>query len=290
VVRVFGGQPYDGVVDSVRVTTKYGTLWRVYYAEDDDTEDLAWRELRDALQPPAQPAARADVTPAAPLLAEQEQAATPRGAAGARRYKGVCARQAIDQFQAFFHTAGGVEDLGYFDSPEAAARAYDDAVRAQGRRVVNFPRPGTDEVQAVPKLSDEQVLRRQKTAPSRSTPTGAEASLARARSSARAVDAGADAPAPAMRAAAAAAVRVDAPVLFAGCRVSVPFEAHGGTQLFHGTVLPRRSGGGKFTVRFDDGDVRNDFTAAELEKHVIRGATTRGGAARRRAAAVPRRV
>jgi hypothetical protein len=56
VVRVVSGKPYDGVVVSVRVTRTHGILWRVYYAEDGDAEELTWRELRDVLQP-AEPAA-----------------------------------------------------------------------------------------------------------------------------------------------------------------------------------------------------------------------------------------
>ena len=45
---------------------------------------------------------------------------------------------------------GGVQlQLDRFCTAEEAARAYDDAARKAARRVVNFPRPDTDEVQAV---------------------------------------------------------------------------------------------------------------------------------------------
>ena len=50
--------------------------------------------------------------------------------------------------------------LGSFCTAEAAARAYDDAVRKLGRRVVNFPRPGTNEVQAVKGEKEEVTLQR----------------------------------------------------------------------------------------------------------------------------------
>jgi hypothetical protein len=47
-----------------------------------------------------------------------------------------------------------------FCTAEEAARAYDDAVRNDGRRVVNFPRPGTDEVQAVKGEEEKHTLAR----------------------------------------------------------------------------------------------------------------------------------
>jgi hypothetical protein len=52
-------------------------------------------------------------------------------------------------FEASCSVRGDLTFLGHFCTAEEAARAYDDAVRKTGRRVVNFPRPGTDEVQAV---------------------------------------------------------------------------------------------------------------------------------------------
>ena len=58
-------------------------------------------------------------------------------------------------------TRGGIQtSLGRFCTAEEAARAYDDAVRKAGRRVVNFPRPGTDEVQAVKGEREEVTLKR----------------------------------------------------------------------------------------------------------------------------------
>ena len=52
-------------------------------------------------------------------------------------------------FQAELQHMGSKTKLGSFCTAEEAARAYDDAVRKAGRRVVNFPRSGTSEVQAV---------------------------------------------------------------------------------------------------------------------------------------------
>ena len=47
-----------------------------------------------------------------------------------------------------------------FADADSAARAYDEQMRQLGRRVVNFPRPGTREVQAVKGVSDAQTLAR----------------------------------------------------------------------------------------------------------------------------------
>jgi hypothetical protein len=275
-VRVFGGKPYDGVITRVRVTQAHGTLYRVHYPEDDDGEELTWHELRDALLPPAQPAASDDaIPPSAAAAALPPPSATPSpaehtatpAALPQQRYKGVCVR-AHGQFQAFLHTTSGLTDLGWYDNPEEAARAYDAAVRAQGRRVVNFSDTRAGEVQALPKMSDAQALKRAAQQPRaaaaapRSAAAAPKAYRARARSSA-----GAAAP-EAMQQATAAATRADLPLF--GRRVSVPFEARGVTKLFRGTVLPCRRRGGKYSVSFDDGDVRDDFTASELQKCTIR--------------------
>jgi len=78
-------------------------------------------------------------------------------------YKGVSvdagARTAA-VFSAFYYHDGVNDFLGSFCTAEKAARAYDDAVRMTGRRVVNFPRTGTDEVQAVKGEKEEFTLAR----------------------------------------------------------------------------------------------------------------------------------
>jgi plasmid stabilization system protein ParE len=79
-------------------------------------------------------------------------------------YKGVkvdaLARTAA-VFRAKIGINGGVHKfLGSFCTAEEAARAHDDAARKAGRRVVNFPRPGTDEVQAVKGERHDHTLAR----------------------------------------------------------------------------------------------------------------------------------
>jgi len=51
-------------------------------------------------------------------------------------------------------------NLGCFCTEEDAARAYDDAVRKAGRTVVNFPRPNTNDVQAIKGEEDRVTLAR----------------------------------------------------------------------------------------------------------------------------------
>ncbi len=71
-----------------------------------------------------------------------------------RRYKGVSIIQKAKGpprwFASFFckHDTPRTTHLGAYDSPQAAARAFDDVARAHGVTCVNFPRPGTDETQA----------------------------------------------------------------------------------------------------------------------------------------------
>ena len=65
-----------------------------------------------------------------------------------------------ERFRASFFYGHANTFLGSFYSAEEAARAYDNAVRKAGGRVVNFPRPGTDEVQAVKGEKEEVTLRR----------------------------------------------------------------------------------------------------------------------------------
>ena len=78
-------------------------------------------------------------------------------------YKGVvvaASARTTAVFQATVKVGGVRNFLGSFCTAEEAARAYDDAARKAGRRVVNFPRPGTDEVQAVKAEMDRTTLAR----------------------------------------------------------------------------------------------------------------------------------
>jgi len=77
-------------------------------------------------------------------------------------FKGVsfCFRVTTPIFEAKLSAGGACTSLGYFATDVQAACAYDDAVRSAGRRVVNFPRPGTDEVQAVRDETERATLKR----------------------------------------------------------------------------------------------------------------------------------
>ena len=78
-------------------------------------------------------------------------------------YKGVrvdAAARTAAVFKADFRLGGRTKSFGHFCNAEEAARAYDDAVRNEGRRVVNFPRPATNEVQAVKGEADKITLMR----------------------------------------------------------------------------------------------------------------------------------
>ncbi len=81
----------------------------------------------------------------------------------ASNYKGVSvnaqARTAAE-FAAYLNVGITTTFLGSFCTAEEAARAYDDAARKTGRLVVNFPRHGTDEVQAVKGERDAKTLAR----------------------------------------------------------------------------------------------------------------------------------
>ena len=77
-------------------------------------------------------------------------------------FKGIsfCFRVTTPIFEAKLSAGGACTSLGYFATDVQAACAYDDAVRSAGRRVVNFPRPGTDEVQAVRDETERATLKR----------------------------------------------------------------------------------------------------------------------------------
>jgi hypothetical protein len=215
--------PVEGVIVSVHRTAAYGTLWRVRYS-DGEEEELLWCELRGALQPADEAAAR-DATPVpsdddddddAPPQFEApapQHRAAPRapsaaaapasdhspqrqqsGGGGAnvahtgaplpmpppdRQFKGVYSYGG--SFTTEYRTNGQRAHVGGFRTEEEAARAYDDEMRALGCRVVNFPRPGSGEVQAVRHEAHSVTLQRaQQRAPAAHTSRAAETMAAAA--------------------------------------------------------------------------------------------------------------
>ena len=90
-----------------------------------------------------------------------------------QRYRGVYRASWSDrEWVAYVHVGSGALrrklHCGSFSSPEAAARAHDNVARKHNIVTLNFPRPGTDEVQAVFR----------KVAQTRSPPAAAEPSPA----------------------------------------------------------------------------------------------------------------
>jgi hypothetical protein len=185
VQRLFGEHLYGGIVTDTRATRMYGQLWRVRYDDDGDEEDLSYGELRGALLPAAAGVAHgATMTPHGTVVKEKEAervagaslqptpVLSPDGsdggaAAGAAlqsdavaaqpRYKGVRYRgDNADRrrcYDAMINARGRTQQLGCFATAVEAARAFDKAARKLGHLELNFPRPGTAEVQAVWQLS-----------------------------------------------------------------------------------------------------------------------------------------
>jgi hypothetical protein len=199
-------------------------------------------------------------------------------------YKGVsaCGHR---QFVATCQRNGRSFYLGRFSTAAAAARAYDDQMRAQDRREVNFPRRG--EVQAVAHRRGTSHKTPGQRHPSRAAAASGAAAAAmpkkkvpqRTRTTQPSSAAAAPAKAPRValkrrRAAAAAAggttAGVHALTPLVGRRVSLPFLGRrGSVKYFRGTVLAQKSDTHTYTVLFDDGDVRDDVTAAEILRRTI---------------------
>jgi hypothetical protein len=81
-------------------------------------------------------------------------------AAAPRKYKGVFRSKGRTFFEMHVKLGGNNVHRGGFANAKAAARAYDDAVRKHGVKVVNFPDAAQGEVLAVANESNEKTLRR----------------------------------------------------------------------------------------------------------------------------------
>lgn len=128
-------------------------IWLVCYP-DGDKEELYWSELLPALKE-AEKRLRALPAPPAGQAAIVKQ----EGEAQGPKYKGVSYEATSGKYRVALTIAGCHRVRGAADTALEAARKYDDAVRAAGHVVVNFPRlPG--EIQAVAGELEETTLRR----------------------------------------------------------------------------------------------------------------------------------
>ena len=144
-------------------------LFRVRF-EDGEHVLWAWRELHPWVRREAgdiaqqqQHSAPAPPPPAQPLAPPVPPAAAPaEGAAGGaprvKQFKGVTGDRG--SFRMHAREDGEVVTRTGFKTAEAAAQAFDDSRRSQGKRAMNFPRPNTNEVQAVPYEYETVTLRR----------------------------------------------------------------------------------------------------------------------------------
>jgi hypothetical protein len=166
VLRQFDSGVFVGVVVGTRSTRAYGQLWHVCYG-DGDEEDLNAKQRQGALLPAdagalpdAAGAGGSDAACVSPmgttaaLLTVGAAAVDSKPPAPERHYKGVSSSVSKTypferSYVAELKIDGGSRSLGSFCTAVEAARAYDAAARARGRLVVNFPRTGSDEKQAV---------------------------------------------------------------------------------------------------------------------------------------------
>jgi hypothetical protein len=147
-----------GVVTSYGVIPGVGPMWCVEYGgeggarEEVDRAELA--TMLVPLPPPPRKRKRATASSAVSPPAGAGARASPSSPASspAHRYRGVRWRSNKERWEVWcWHQVNGKRTyVGQFKREQAvaAARAYDDAVRAQGGTAVNFPRKGTAETQA----------------------------------------------------------------------------------------------------------------------------------------------
>ena len=294
---------YVGVVEAaLPPAAQDGWRWRVRFGDgsaqvvawpelhawlmnDDDGDDAAAGDSCQAAQAPA-------AAPAPPPVAAPPPAApAEQGAAGGshKQYKGVSADLGDPSLFRTETRVGGqrVTHNGFATAAEAA-HVYDEGRRRRGLRVVNFPREGTNEVQAVPYETDLFTLQRLEPgvdhvrpprAPRADATTAEAAPKVLLRScAATAVDTPVAAP-PAPAAAAPSPPPEDADPLV-GCRVRLPFGKSRGvkTTIYAGTVAAQRGRGTRYVVKLDTGG-KCAITKADALKFSAAQAAAGGDAA-----------
>jgi len=242
---------------------EHGFRFRVRFDSGSEL-DVDWLELHPWLRYPT-PAAGTGQQPAAAHAAAPAPAAGVGGRPPAQ-YKGVsadCNRPGM------FRMVQYVGDRKIWTqglrSAEAAARAYDEGRRRLGKRVVKFPRAGTDEVQAVPYEAEQTTLRRadgdagQPAAPVQRAPRPKAAKEP-------AVETVVHTPMALRRAPAAASPSPSHAGPLIGRHVRSTFSEDGYCTVWHGVVEAKRNG--KYLVRYKD-DSTYEMTKDEVKKYNV---------------------
>ena len=273
--------------------------WRWHARLEDGTaEEAAWPELQTWLvcdgddgdcQAAQSPAPQPAAPPPPPAHAGGAGAAQRAG----RQYKGVVKPQGAHQhtFRVEAVTGGKRISLGGFTSAEAAARVYDNGRRRCGLRVVNFPRAGTDEVQAVPHESDLTTLRRLELGvdharcgvPPQRLPRAEPRSKAEAREASPKALRSSRAPSavdtPLHAAAAQAAAPGEDGDSLVGRRVSLPYRKTSSqkSRYYGGVVVAQRAGA--YDIRLDCGYMEEGVSTKLVLKHTVTSAADAADAA-----------
>ena len=295
---------FKGVIEAALPPARQdGWRWRVRL-EDGTAEEAAWPELQSWLVHDEDNDGQAVQSPA-PQPAAPAPPSAPAGGAGAaqragKQYKGVKPEGRL--FRVVALTGGKRVSLGGFATAEAAAHAYDDGRRRCGQRVVNFPRAGTNELQAVRHERDLATLQRVEPGvdhtrcgvpPQRSPPQ--HAPRVEPRSKAEAREASAQCPWPmALRSSRApsavdtlphVAAAQDAPPgedddSLVGRRVSLPYRetcSSSKAKYYEGVVVAKRAGA--YDVRLKDGYMQRGVSIKMVLKHSVTSAAEADDAA-----------
>ena len=294
------GTALQGVIEAaLPPALQDGWRWRVRF-EDGTTEVVAWPTLQlwlvcdDDGEAVQSPAAQPGVPP--PRLAHAGGAGTEQKTR--KRYKGVSRGQGSSCFRTVHYLGGNRIERGPFATAEEAARSYDDDCRRIGLRVVNFPRAGTNEVQAVPYETELVTLQRVESGVDRTRHRAPPQPSARSKSrealpvalrSTRPPRAGNTpvAPPPPHAAAAESAPPSDDIDPLVGRLVSLPYRSTRNVtgsvcKYYDGVVVAKRAGA--YDVQLKCGYMEQDVSAQFVLKHTVTSAAGETGGMRKRGA------